>query len=231
MSPRGGGFLEAAYEILKEAGQPMHGSEIMQIGTERGLMSSNAGDPAGSLISTLYNEIRRGSNQRGFTTPGGGYFGLAEWSGAAPPPAQTATRTRRRRRTERPAAAVPSDITLEKLERIRHVMTPEDFRSDWGALYDRLAAEERARWITVVTDRQLAERTRPLVQRIHDFLQGKSTESPKSEIICDWTFLCYTLELFREAAALWRYVNQGEVNEWQYQRTAKLSAACRARIG
>jgi hypothetical protein len=127
--------------------------------------------------------------------------------------------------------SVPADVTFEKLERIRQVMSPEEFRSDWGALYDRLAAEERDRWITAVTDRQLLERTKPLVQKIQGFLQGKSTDAPKSEIVCDWIFLCYTLELFREGAALWRYVNQDEVNAWQYQRTMKLSAACRTRAG
>ena len=122
-------------------------------------------------------------------------------------------------------------ITLEKLERIRHVISPEEFRKDWGELYDHLTAEERAKWITAVTDKQLAERTRSVVLRIHSFLQGSSTETPKSELVCDWIFVCYTLELFREGAALWRYVNQDEVNEWQHQRTAKLCAACRARAG
>ena len=77
----------------------------------------------------------------------------------------------------------------------------------------------------------LLERIRPLVQRIQDFLQGRGNESPKSEIVCDWIFICYTLELYREGAALWRYVNKDEVNAWQYERTAKFSTACRARVG
>ena len=37
MSPRGGGFLDAAYQILKETGRPMHGIEIVRVGRERGL--------------------------------------------------------------------------------------------------------------------------------------------------------------------------------------------------
>ena len=229
MPLQGETFLDVAYDILKEAGQPMHYSEVATIALERNSGFSQARDPIDSLGGVLYSEIKRGSNQRGFVRLGDGYFGLAEWSGAVSLPARGEHRARRHRRTERPVIAVPPDITLEKLERIRHVMSPEDFRSDWGALFDRLTAEERARWITAVTDRQLAERARSLTQHIHDFLQSKSPESPKSEIICDWIFLCYTLELNREAVALWRYVNQDEVNEWQYQRTAKFSAACRTR--
>lgn len=125
----------------------------------------------------------------------------------------------------------PPGITLDKLERIRQVMSADEFKRDWGEIYDQLLAAERAKSITHLTDRHLLERVRPLVQRIQDFLQGRSDESPKSEVICDWIFLCYTLELFREGAALWRYVNQDEVNAWQYERAAKFSAACRARIG
>lgn len=130
-----------------------------------------------------------------------------------------------------PAAAVPPGITLEKLERIRMVMSPDDFRNDWGAIYDRLVAEDRARWTTELNDRQLAERARPLVRRVQDFLQGKATEAPKSEVICDWIYLCYSLDLFREGAALWRYVNQDGIDGWQYKRTEKLAAACRVRAG
>lgn len=127
--------------------------------------------------------------------------------------------------------AAPSGITLDKLERIRQVMSADEFRRDWGDTYDQLLAAERAKAITPAGDRYLLDRIRPLVQRIQDFLQGRSTESPKSETVCDWIFICYNLELFREGVALWRYVNQDEVNSWQYERTAKLSAVCRTKIG
>jgi len=125
---------------------------------------------------------------------------------------------------------MPSGITLEKLERIRQVMPADEFRRDWGETYDHLLAAERAKAITPVNSRYLLDRIQPLVQRIQDFLQGHGGESPKSEVVCDWIFVCYTLELYREGAALWRYVNQDEVSAWQYERTAKISAACRARI-
>jgi hypothetical protein len=52
-----------------------------------------------------------------------------------------------------------------------------------------------------------------------------------TEKISETTVICYTLELHREGAALWRYVNKDEIDAWQYERTAKFSAACRARAG
>ena len=126
---------------------------------------------------------------------------------------------------------VPSGITLEMLEQTRQMMPPDQFRQIWGGIYDQVLAEERRKAITPVNDRFLAEKARVIVQRVQDYLQGRSTESPKSETVCDWIFTCYNLELYREGAALWRYVNKDEVNAWQYERTAKLSAACRARTG
>jgi hypothetical protein len=130
----------------------------------------------------------------------------------------------------RRAPALPAGITLEKLERIRQVIPQDEFRQDWGDLYDHLLAEERARAITPVNDKLLANQVRPLVQRIQDFLQGRGNDTPSSELVCDWIFICYNLELLREGAALWQYVNKDETNPWQYERTMKLSAACRARV-
>jgi hypothetical protein len=131
----------------------------------------------------------------------------------------------------RRAPVLPPGITLEKLERIRQIIPLQEFRQDWGDLYDYLLAEERARAITPVNDKLLANRVRPLVQRIQDFLQGRGNDTPKSEVVCDWIFVCYNLELFREGAALWQYVNKDETNPWQHERTMRLSAACRTRIG
>jgi hypothetical protein len=118
---------------------------------------------------------------------------------------------------------------LEKLERIRQVLPDDQFKRDWGDIYDHLLAEERAKAITPANDRYLLDRIRPLVRRIQDFLQGRGNETPKSEVICDWIFICYILELHREGAALWQYVNKDEVDASKYERTTKFSAACRTR--
>lgn len=235
MKRRGRGFLDAAEQILREKGEPMRGEEIIRIGLQRKLFTTTTeGEDAAnrSLIGTLYSDITRGANVRGFVSYGNRMFGLVEWGDGTQPPLTMRQPRPRNVRTPIPAVvAPPPGITLEMLESTRQSMPTDEFRRIWGNVYDRLIAEERAKAITPVNDRYLLERMRPLVQRIQDFLQGRGNESPKSEVVCDWIFICYTLELFREGAALWRYVNKDEVNAWQYERTSKFNAACRARVG
>lgn len=230
MSPKGGGFLDAAYQILREEGKPMHVHEIVRIGLSRGMFETRAQNPYTSLANTLHSDVTRYGNRRGFTWLGNNVFGLREWGDdetSAAPSMPERTRT-----VHTPKVAVaPAGLDLAKLERIRQFMPSDEFRHDWGDIYDQLLAAERAKAITPANDRYLLDRIRPLVQHIQDFLQGHGNESPKSEAICDWIFICYTLELYREGAALWRYVHQEEVNAWQYERTAKSSAACRVRAG
>jgi hypothetical protein len=122
-------------------------------------------------------------------------------------------------------------ISLEMLELTLSAMPSEQFRQIWGELYDRLIAEERAKAITLVTDKELLSAARQPVRRIQDFLQGRGNETPKSEELCDWIHFCYTLGLFREGSALWRLVQPEGVNQWQYERTKKIAAVCRARVG
>lgn len=230
MTRRGSGFLDAAEQILRERGEPMRGEEIIRIGLERALFTTMTRDEDAardSLIGSLYSDIRRRGNPRGFVPYGNSTFGLAEW-GKSPQLIAAPEPRRRGARTPTPAPKMPlAGITLDKLERIRQVMPADEFKQDWGDIYDQLLAAERAKAITPVNDRYLLERIRPLVQRIQDFLQGRGTESPKSEVVCDWIFLCYTLGLHREGAALWHYVNKDDANAWQYDRTARISAACR----
>jgi len=212
----------------------MRGEEIIRIGLRRQLfttMTQSEDAAYRSLLGTLYSEITRRPNERGFVSYGNSTFGLAEWGNSPQPPAAPQPR-QRGNSTPSPAPTVlPTGITLDKLERIRLVMSADDFRHDWGDTYDQLLAAERARSITPIIDRDLLERIRPLVQRIQDFIQGRGNESPKSEVVCDWIFICYILELYREGAALWRYVNRDEVDALKYERTAKFSAACRTRVG
>ena len=83
---------------------------------------------------------------------------------------------------------------------------------------------------TPVNDGYLLERI-GLSRSAHPGLTSRAaeTESPKSEVICDSIFICYTLEIHREGAALWRYVNKDEIDALKYDRTAKFSAACRGK--
>ena len=102
MSPSGRGFLDAAYQMLKEAGHPMHGREIVQACLERGLWATDALDPNIAGTTTLYSEIRRTSNRRGFTMLGKGQFGLKEWADANATPTSTVDSTAINPAHERP---------------------------------------------------------------------------------------------------------------------------------
>jgi hypothetical protein len=117
------------------------------------------------------------------------------------------------------------------LEQTRKAMPQESFRQVWGTLYDQLLAKERAKAITQISDKELLVAVRQPVRRIQDFLQGRGNDTPKSEDMCDWIQLCYTLGLYREGAALWQYVQRDEVNAWLYERSKKIATVCRTRIG
>lgn len=86
MPPPNKGFLDAAYQILKEAGHPMHGREIVKACLERNLWSTDARDPYIAGVTTLYSAARRPPNKRGFTMLGKGQFGLEEWQNAGDKP-------------------------------------------------------------------------------------------------------------------------------------------------
>lgn len=129
----------------------------------------------------------------------------------------------------RSKTTIPAGLTLDLLEQTRQAMPADQFQQIWGAIYQALLAVERAKAITTLTDSSLKERAGKPVRRIHAFLQGRGNDAPKSEEVCDWIHFCYALELYREAVALWQYVNQDDVHSWQYERTKKVAAVCRTR--
>jgi hypothetical protein len=136
---------------------------------------------------------------------------------------------RSRTPSPRSKTAIPAGLTRDLLEQTRQAMPADQFQQIWGAIYQALLAEERTKAITTLTDSSLKERARKPVRRIHAFIQGRGNDAPKSEEICDWIHFCYTLELYREAAALWQYVNQDDVHPWQYERTKRVAAVCRTK--
>ncbi|MGA9350071.1 MAG: winged helix-turn-helix domain-containing protein [Anaerolineae bacterium] len=132
-----------------------------------------------------------------------------------------------RKGSRRPSSSASQmGITLEMLEQTRKVMPADQFRQVWGELYDKLQSEERVKAITPLTDKKLLAAARQPVQHIQDFLQGRGSDVPRSEEVCDWIHFCYTLGLYREAAALWQYVHPDDVNPWQYERTKRLATVC-----
>lgn len=73
-------FLEAAYEILQDAGKPLHYTEISQQALAKQLITPKGSTPAATMGSRLYVDTKKPDTR--FKRFSKGYFGLAE-------PAQT----------------------------------------------------------------------------------------------------------------------------------------------
>ena len=135
----------------------------------------------------------------------------------------------RRKSSPRKAASVPG-ITLEMLEQTRKAMPTDQFRQLWGALYDQLLTEERAKAITAITQTELGRRAHQRLDEIHVFLCGKAASLPPAEVLCDWIHFCYALELYREAAALLPYIRGDEVDQATYKRAKRVASLCRNKL-
>lgn len=125
----------------------------------------------------------------------------------------------------------PPGITLEMLEQTRQSMPIEQFRQVWGAIYDQLQAEERAKSITEINQSELGRRAKRRLDEIHAFLNGRTNTPPRSDIICDWIHFCYEFELHREAASLLKYVREDEVDSGYYRRAKKWAEASQVKLG
>lgn len=89
-------FEEAAYEILKQAGQPLHYREITERALQQGLIESTGKTPAATLNSQIAVSIknaREGGPPSRFYRAGRGILGLVEWeeTGSRPVPAARPT--------------------------------------------------------------------------------------------------------------------------------------------
>jgi restriction system protein len=75
-------FSDAAYQILKEVGKPLHYKEITRIAIDKGLVNTRGLTPEASLVSVISQEIarytKRGQIAR-FDQMGDGNYGLVEW--------------------------------------------------------------------------------------------------------------------------------------------------------
>lgn len=221
------GFLDAAYQILKENGRPMHGKEIVRQARERKMFTSRSKtNDDWQLIRSITSDIKRGGNRRGMTILGRGYYGLLEWEDTGNRSSQANQGQHQQPPPPLSSLLKQVSISLEMLERTRQAMPADEFRQVWGSLYEQLLAEARARAITPLDDKDLAKRARSVLRRIHAFLLHDTEETPTSEDICDWIVFCYALELCREVAALWQYVKRDEVDWWQYQRTERIVTLC-----
>jgi hypothetical protein len=140
------------------------------------------------------------------------------------------TQRSRKKNTTHVSFALPG-VTLEMLEQTRQSMPADQFRQVWGQIYDQLLAAERAKAITQVSQTELGRRAQRKVDEIHSFLSGRHSAIPRSEIICDWIYFCYELELYREAASLLQYVRDDEIDSNVYRRAKRCADASRVKLG
>lgn len=80
-------FLDAAYEILKQAGQPLHYREITERALAQGLITTAGKTPEATMNAQLAINIKRaeeGGPPTPFVRVGRGIFGLREWGETAP---------------------------------------------------------------------------------------------------------------------------------------------------
>ncbi len=76
-------FLEAAYEILKQVGQPLHYREITERALALGFITTTGKTPEATMNAQLSTSIKRaqeGGSPSPFVRMGRGMFGLAEWA-------------------------------------------------------------------------------------------------------------------------------------------------------
>jgi restriction system protein len=80
-------FLDAAYEILKQVGQPLHYREIVKRALAQELIESRGKTPEATMNAQLTAKIKRaaeGGPPSPFVRVGRGVFGLKEWGKAMP---------------------------------------------------------------------------------------------------------------------------------------------------
>jgi len=75
-----GVFLQSAYEILKQTGQPLTAQEITNEAINRGLLSTEGKTPSQTMKAKLSVEILRNGKNSLFKRSEKGHFALREWS-------------------------------------------------------------------------------------------------------------------------------------------------------
>ena len=75
------GFLDAAEEVLKRAGEPLHYREITGRAIAQGLVETKGQTPARTMNAQLSTSIQSGESP--FVRVGRGVYGLAEWEQGA----------------------------------------------------------------------------------------------------------------------------------------------------
>lgn len=70
----------AAIQVLKEAGRPLHSDEITKLISETGLWTSNGKTPAATVSARLYADIKKNKDNSPFVKAGRQTFALRDFN-------------------------------------------------------------------------------------------------------------------------------------------------------
>jgi len=120
-------YKEAALEVLRETGRPLHYREIARRAVEQGLINPRGLTPEATMGAQLYTDIKRRRSESVFRREGRGIFGLAEWEKGTRGIVRQAARQRR-------------EVKRRLLEALRE-MAPEEFEQLVGRLLGAMGYE------------------------------------------------------------------------------------------
>ena len=84
-------YRDAAYEVLRDAGKPLTGAEIVERAREMGLIETRGTTPGSTMAAALYTDIKRGGSR--FAKHGPGRFVLSGQEGIPSPTPSTPSST------------------------------------------------------------------------------------------------------------------------------------------
>ncbi len=123
-------YLEAAYQILKQAGEPLHYKEITERALAQGLIQPTGLTPEATMGSRLYTDTKQEGSR--FVRAGKGVFDLAERQ-----PSGIDRRIQEINRT-----------TRDQLSDLLHTMPPDRFEALIGELLIQMGFDESAVQVT-----------------------------------------------------------------------------------
>jgi restriction system protein len=123
-------YLDAAYAILQQAGQPLRYEEITERALAQQLISPQGLTPEATMASRLYTDtLQEGSR---FTRAGKGVFGLMDWQ-----PAGIEAQVQR-----------INQVTRDQLRQHLHAMPPDRFEALIAELLIQMGFDERTVTVT-----------------------------------------------------------------------------------
>ena len=123
-------YLDAAYEILRQAGKPLHYQQITERALAEGLISPQGLTPEATMASRLYTDSKTEGSR--FVRAGKGVFGLAQWQPAG---------------IEAQVQKINRAVRAELAKRL-HDMPPERFEALIGELLVQMGFDESTVTVT-----------------------------------------------------------------------------------